>query len=870
MREGPGTDLPGDEPELTPVDEPTEEMELPDSSVAEGEGPESDAEQTAPEEPTVVDDDEVDEEDVPPEEETPSDAEQEAPAEDDAPSHVEHEAGSGDEEDVEAGPAHEPEEEPEEAEEAEEGIPEPPEPGEEELLPPGISAVELPLIGAVPLWLVGVIAGLGTLVFALLFLLGLRSWRSAAHVAPPSPPAAQEGEAPLMPPREPFPPAKLAGMDYESLIDGAREWMRRADYAAAAQLAREAASREEEGIARVLLARDILSRALGELGCYKEALRLSESLRAVSRPGDELWKHALITSITCVNRQNRWKELYRYLCLLRANSARYGDEAVLNRWLAYNRAMARVRLYLDLTEGGSRLYGAEPPPLGRAPCACRPLAEHDIVVVTGKYGDGSVEVDFRVGDLDLRADGATLEKVLRALAEETGLEIRQMPAGEHVVSASLKAVAPEQALEMVLGAVGFGATVSDGVARVTELNPRPESAGAARRDALWSAQEFLILHPESLNVAEAYYALGHLYMLDGHTPMALDQLEILCSQYPRSSWAAYAHYIAGRTYYKQQDWRAAERELLLLADGSPGHPLAPSAYLWAAQSQVKMHKYAEAVGCFRRALAHEANEPIQAEILYNIAYCMEKAGTSPLEAEERYLELRTRFPSTPFARRADYRLARMALDDGRYRTAAARYEFFLSNWPIDSEESPPVCRDLVFAYLHSGEHVRAVMLGEVMASTFGQEEEYWQALPGLLEACRQCALNEIAVEMLDQALAVAKEPRRRASLKVQKADFLMDMGKYEGAGAVLAGIEGESINADVAERANLCGARLALIRDPARGLEACRRLAMDGSTEQIRTSALRLMGEHYRRGKRFDRAALIYSGKCPVQEETGS
>ncbi|MFO7958564.1 MAG: tetratricopeptide repeat protein [Candidatus Brocadiia bacterium] len=866
MREGPGTDLPGEEPEPTPADEPTEEMDLSDSSAPGDESRESDVGHQVSDstsEPTPAAEDAVDE-GGPTDDEAPSNIQTEAPSEDEPASEAEEEAASSDGKDAEPEPVADADEQP--AEEVAESA----EAGEEDLLPPGISAVELPLIGAVPLWLLGAVAGLGTLVFSSLFLLGLRSWRSAPAAPPPPAAVSEEGEEPLTPPPEPLPAEKLAAMDYESLIDAARDCMSRAEYAAAAQLAREAASREEEGIARVLLAREILARALTELGHYKEALRLSESLRAVSRPGDELWKHALITSITCVNRQERWKELYRYLCLLRANSARYGDEAVLNRWLAYNRAMVRVRLYLEMTEGGRRLYGTQPPPLGRAPCNCRPLAEHDIVVVTGKYGDGSVEVDFSVGDLDLRAEGADLAAVLRALEQETGLEIRQAPPGEHVVSARLKAVAPEHALEMVLGAVGFQADVSDGVARVGELDPRPESAAEARRDALWSAQEFLILYPESVNVAEAYYALGHLYMLDGHTAMALDQLEILCSQYPRSSWAAHAHYVAGRTFYEQKNWEAAERELLLLTDGSPGHRLAPSAYLWAAQSQVKMQKYAEAVGCFRRALAHEANEPMEVEILYNIAYCMEKSGISPLEVEERYLELRTRFPSTPFARRADYRLARMALDDGRYRTAAARYEFFLSNWPIDSEQSPAVCRDLVFAYLHAGEHIRAVMLGEVMASTFGRREEYWQALPGLLEACRQCALNEIAVEMLDRALAVAEEPRRRASLIVQKAGFLMDMDKYEAAGAALASIEGQSHDGALAERAALCRARLALARDPARGIEVCRRLATGGGTEEVRTEALRLMGRHYRRVGRFDRAALIYSGKCPVEEETGS
>ncbi len=829
MREGPSTNLPEDEPQSTSSNEPTEAMEVPRSS--------------PPRERASASDE-------------PRNSSGSAPS-----------SGGPDRSASTAPPA----EPAGEAEESGEGSPLAEEPPgappveEEEVLPPDIAVVSLPLVGNVPLWLLGAVAGLGTLVFVALLALGLRSWRAAPAETPPT------ADRPATPPArvDPLPPDSVAQMAYQSLIDAARGRMEQADYAAAAQLAREAASREEKGIARVLLARHLLSRALAELGHYEEALHESESLRSLSRPGDELWRHALVTSIVCLGRQEQWQEFYRNLHLLRANSARYGDEIALNRWLAYNRAMAAVRLHLQMSGEAGRLYGVSLPPLGRAPSRCRPLAEHDIVVVSGRYGDGSVEVRYSTGELDLRAEGAPLREVLQALALRTGLELEQVPPGEHLVTARLEAVVPEHALEMVLGSVGFQAETADGVAVISELEPLPPSAERARRNALWSTQEFLILYPESPNVAEAYYALGHLYMLDGHTRMALDQLEILCNQYPRSPWAAYAHYLAGRTYYNLQDWGAAERELLLLAEGAPNHPLTPSAYLWAAQSQVRLSKYDDAVRSFRRALAHEANEPLEAEILYNIAYCMEMGTTSPHEVEERYLELRSRFPDSPFARRADYRLARMALEDGRYRRAVARYEFFLANWPIDEEETPTACRDLIAAYLGAGEHIRAVLLGEVMVATFGHQTQYWQALPDLLGACREFGLHEMAVAMLDRALTAAREPERRARLMVQKAGFLMDMGEFDEAGAVLARADGMTMTPEVREQAALAAARLKLRREAPAGLAACRRLAAEARSEQVRSEALRLMGRYYREVGRFDRAALFYSGKSPLDEEAG-
>ncbi|MHC4787673.1 MAG: tetratricopeptide repeat protein, partial [Planctomycetota bacterium] len=210
----------------------------------------------------------------------------------------------------------------------------------------------------------------------------------------------------------------------------------------------------------------------------------------------------------------------------------------------------------------------------------------------------------------------------------------------------------------------------------------PQTNAEALEAALWALQEFLILYPESAHVAEAYYALAHLYMSEGRPKMALDQLAVLCKEFPGSPWTVYGHYMAGRARFERGDWAGAERELLAVVDTAEEHVLTRSAFLWAAQAQVELGRYTEAVACFRRALADEAKDPLTPKILYNIAYCLEMSRSSPLEVEERYTELRTRFPETEYAREADYRLARMAMEAGHHRKAVARYEFYLGRWSI--------------------------------------------------------------------------------------------------------------------------------------------------------------------------------------------
>ncbi|MGD2174161.1 MAG: tetratricopeptide repeat protein [Candidatus Brocadiaceae bacterium] len=833
----------------TPSEEPREEPSgAEEGGVPAAEAPSEEAEQ----EPAAQRAEGEPEE--PPEEEPPGAAEREAAAEapGEEPLAEEEPLGEGEQPAAEGEPSAE-EEEPEEVVE------------EEGTLPPGLGGVRVPLVGVVPLWVVGIALGAAVMIFVGIVSYAVRTSAPPEMVRRPRAPAGEAGVSPP-PPLPPVSPERLAEMDYEELLEKAHERVVARDYAGAEQLCREAAAREDEGIARVLLARHKLSRILSRTGQHKEALQLTDSLRAVSRPGDQLWKHALITSTEVLREQGRWKEYFRHLFLLRANSGRYADQAALNRWFAYQQAMAEVRLYLELAESARTLHGMQPPTFGQAPCECRMLQEGDIAVVTGKYGDGSVYADPQTGEFRLRAEGAPLSKVIAAVERATHLRVDYSGPAEHTVTASLAVISPERALEVALGSVGLQIETEDDLVTVGELDPRPRSAAEGLKASLWSAQEFLILYPESPNVAEAYYALGHLYMTQGKTRMALDQLEILCSQMPRSRWSAYAHYVAGLTWYEMEEWARAERDLLMLADGSPDHPLAPSAYLWAAQSQMKLEKYREAVSCFRRALAHEANQPLEPEILYNIAFCMERSGASALEVEERYLELRSRHPDSPFARRADYRLGRMALEAGYFEKAVARYEFFLNNWPLETEDSTRVCRDLIRAYSRCGDHVRAVMLGEVMAATFGYEDEYWQALPDLMECFREYRLLEMGVAVLDRATAATEDPQRARTLQVQKADLLLDMQAYDEAGAVLAGLHQQLKDPALKEYADLCRARLAMVRDPAQGVEQCKLVARKSVSESIRGRALRVLGEHFRRQNQFDRAALALCGKCPVLE----
>jgi len=306
----------------------------------------------------------------------------------------------------------------------------------------------------------------------------------------------------------------------------------------------------------------------------------------------------------------------------------------------------------------------------------------------------------------------------------------------------------------------------------------------------------------------------------------------------------------------------------MAADGSQDAAIQASAYLWAAHSQVELHKYEEAVGSFRRALANEVNEPLAPEILYSIAYCMDMSAGFPQEVEERYLEVRTRYPESPFARLADFRLARRAFLADDYRKAANRYEYYLRHWPIDDESSRDACRDLIVSYLRTGDSVQAVLLGEIMVSTFGREAQYWQALPTVLKACHESGLYQTGLEIIDGSLAVADTPERQWTLKVARAQCLIDLGKGSEADAVITPLLQEVKDPEILETARLAQVRLWMAQvSTGPVVEVCRDVAANSRSQVNRTDALALLGRYLEEAKQYDAAARAYAGYCPPAAE---
>ncbi len=701
----------------------------------------------------------------------------------------------------------------------------------------------------------------------------------------------------------------VAGMTYDELIQRGDRSAATGDWVEAARYYTVATQREQSGLPRALLAQHCLSRAMLAMGNRDEALRIAMTLRSVSWPGDELWRGAMITSIDALGQSARWQELYADLNLLRANSGRYGDALALNAWIAYRKAVAAMRRTTlstpsDVLPGDykSGCPDAVLPVFGRDPYDCPPLSVNDIHVRSGEYGDGTVIANTEPtvaavypADKELisvRANGAPVGKVLEALAKAANLSIQSAAPFERPISASLEPMPPEKALSIIVGAVGCEAI---GTGTTCEVKPADQAVvrlsdatlrAAAQIGAERELRAFRSLHPDSRELPEIQYALARFLMNTNQAQEGAAQMAALCKEFPHSPWSFLAHYVAGRTWGNAGKWAEAEKEMALVADLQQNHPLSHSAFFWQGQYQAQQGKYNEALKAFREALtrAEPPDAPAKAtagtlipEILLDIAQCMEKTGCSPVDIEQRYTEIKTRFADTEYARRADHRLARMALDAGDWVKATRRYEWYLGVYPLTDEESFTVALELVQTYMRTGDYMKAVLLGEevraaqsppaVPGSVAATPEApknitpcptSRDLVPLLLDACDKARMPQTALRIIDQSV----QPGDWAMF-VRKANFLIDSGACDTAEQILGAVESKTNDTAVLCQVKVARARILMAAKKDKpALDLCREAAFMSKATEVQTAALMLMGQYFEHSRQYERAAHCYSGEC--------
>ena len=621
---------------------------------------------------------------------------------------------------------------------------------------------------------------------------------------------------------------------------------------------------------RALLARHLRSVELLKLGHARQALHIAESLRSVSCPGEALWRHAVVTSVRAAGSERDWTALLTHLYKLIANWRQYEDGESLAEWARQRTAIARVEILLSENEDESFPCGLGPLEFAETRLTGKKLTLEEIADAPRPDRKNSV-TSYLTGDrLNLLAVGAPVHQVVGAVEDNLDYELHVRDGAERQIYARLENLPPETVVNLALGSVGLCVTTCKKGKAVVNMDPAAGNPDELYRRAVVDLHKFLIRYPDSPGAGQAYFALGCIHLLQGRERLALNQLRTVEQRYPDAPCAGRGLYVAGRILHSTGSLVRAEEKFLLAAVELEGEATAANARLWAARCQIRLGEYKKAGEVIEEALQAPLNPSERAKALYELALCLEKTDVERSRIEELLREVSLRHPDSRFADPAGYRLGRLALDAGDYRSAARRYEDYLAREMPGARKAEEACTELLQAYLKTGRTVRAASLGTVLRSAVDDQGKRCELLSLLLKAYRQAGLERVSLRALNQELGHGPFESEHVALLKEKVRLLIDLGHSDRAQDVLDQINGIEPDSVETGETRLLRARAFKAEEAyQKAIPLCRQVALESESEEVRARACELMGRCFESKKQFEWAARAYAGHCPVSPVEG-
>jgi len=482
------------------------------------------------------------------------------------------------------------------------------------------------------------------------------------------------------------------------------------------------------------------------------------------------------------------------------------------------------------------------------------------------------------------SSGAPLEEFLSRLTLETSIDIRwesvDPPARRRTVTLCLAGATDQRLVEVACGTAGLVARFTGNEAVVCDPATCPTTASHQDllvREAVSAWRRFFLRATEDGRLAAGRFALGQIHERSGDGGAAITEYRVLAERFPSDRLAALARLRVAVIRLDLRDYAGARQELLDLLDRYPDCPAIDEVYLRLGQATMEAGRLDDALQIFKKLYYLDLSASSRAGAALGAAACHFRQGRRDEVA--RWLTHRinlARAPDEPGLAEAYGLLAKTEAARGRFSHAIDAYKKALG---AAGKAGPP-----------GGSAAWRVEMLLELAQILAQQEDFVAAL-GILEhlspkdatpaqadalllaradLLRAMHLPEQAMTALRRGQPAAASPEAASRMKVLEAECLADAGDVDQARTVLAEALGRIAPGPTAHRAALTLADLSLRAGRApHAVTVCRDLLGSGCTDDVRRSALQILGAAYAREKDYERAAMALAGKVPDEQGTG-
>jgi tetratricopeptide (TPR) repeat protein len=476
-----------------------------------------------------------------------------------------------------------------------------------------------------------------------------------------------------------------------------------------------------------------------------------------------------------------------------------------------------------------------------APAARAKPAEHVSFDRPNAANDPDVRVSAGPPDhavATVSVQGEKLAQLLQRLAKAAELELhwssdaaRQI-ASEHTVTVATEDMSFTVLLAGLTDRWGLVWSLAEGNTLKIEAAEALSAAalGDHRLQTAHNVLQYALLEaPDDRWQRRGLLALGNVVLCQGDLDQAAVHYQRVCDN-TASPFNVVASYNWGLVQWLKGDWEDARRSWFVVADGAPGHPLAPLALCQIGRTYLDAGELPEAAATFARVLSGRPDREVEARaVLYQaLAHLLKR------EPHESQTVLKKHKGS--FEQPRHHRAAEFLISFAHYQTLADERQ--------RTDEAVHMARSLV-ALHHDDEDLR--WLGAAGAVVIGR-------------ACGELHLGEKRVDVYRKALE-EKLPRGAIEREMR---YTLAEHEYDSADSRTAALDKwtalaqESDRWAMLARLKLAGHDLALGRREA-CLLGCRKVLQEWRDPAASQQALDLMGCVYEQQGNYKQAALCYA-----------
>ncbi len=660
--------------------------------------------------------------------------------------------------------------------------------------------------------------------------------------------------------------SKLQQLSPGDLVRRANKALEEADGERALRLYRRAWEKRSSGERSAYVAGSRLATLLTGRDEVEKALNISKKVKEHARCGSALWRDAVTQVIILSRRTQKPTRLRRHTHLLRANLARCPEGEALRPWCLYQLAMLKFRrARTDTAEAGHPLalpglrFGLQTPDIDPASPG---------QLDTGAGGDTNPELQIREESdgLYIRSYGVSLSRFLRAFPADGSISLASGKYEDKTVHAHLEGVSRREALDIVLGSLGLELEGhSDEASVITERDAPAETSDEVVQGALSALELFVMLFSDSRYLPETYYALSHLRLQGEDYTGALKQLQISLKRFPRTPWAAPAHYMAGWIHCRRENWEQALEHMRAIGDTAGG--ISHYATGWKGHILRHLGQHENALECFLTALDRSLPDSLHLRFLYGKAVCLEKVGAEDDTVRRAYKRVIKKGKEGKYPVLALRALARTALDRNRPEAAEkmlARAMEMADEGMVQWGKLPV---GLVEAYRNAGEPLPGLLAAEALVTYLPEGERYGLRMAAV-KACIQAEMPQRGLAVLSRIDPQKHSGASRARIARNRGELLRLAGNHEKALAALDEALECAEGSEMTSRVLISKARVFLARENyERCVEICRRVVEGDSTPGTDQAALDLIGRSYADRGEFSQAARFFNGEYHIPRE---